>query len=100
MASTNQINKVVESIVVFGGDLIILNLCLSLLLFLWKKAFINLPFSCTVSFMMASLTLLLSGLFRSWEGFGTVGDSCRSARITCVEEHYSLFYLLGMYYDF
>ena len=55
MASTNQINKVVESIVVLG-DLIILNLCLSLLLFFWKKAFINLPFSCTVSFMMASLT--------------------------------------------
>ena len=97
MASTNQINKVVESIVVLG-DLIILNLCLSLLLFFWKKAFINLPFSCTVSFMMASLTLCYLACFgsrgRVWD------DSCRSARITCIEEHYSLFYLLGMYYDF
>lgn len=73
MASTNQINKVVESIVVLG-DLIILNLCLSLLLFFWKKAFINLPFSCTVSFMMAfsysSAIWLVSDLVG---GFGTVG---------------------------
>ena len=56
MASTNQINKVVESIAVLG-DLIILNLCLFQLLFFWKKAFMYLPFSCTVSFMMTSLSL-------------------------------------------
>lgn len=37
MALTNQINKVVESIAVVG-DLFVLNLCLFLLLFLWKKA--------------------------------------------------------------
>lgn len=36
MASTNQINKVVELIVVLG-DLIILNFCLFLLLFYWEK---------------------------------------------------------------
>ena len=34
MASTNQINKVVELIVVLG-DLLILNFCLFLLLFFW-----------------------------------------------------------------
>lgn len=56
MASTNQINKVVESIAVLG-DLIILNLCLFQLLFFWEKAFMYLPFSCTVSFMMTSLSL-------------------------------------------
>ena len=56
MASTNQINKVVESIAVLG-DLIILNLCLFQLLFFWKKASMYLPFSCTVSFMMTSLSL-------------------------------------------
>lgn len=43
MASTNQINKVVELIVVLG-DLIILNFCLFLLLFYWEKAFNSLPF--------------------------------------------------------
>lgn len=77
MASTNQINKVVESIVVLG-DLIILNLCLSLLLFFWKKAFINLPFSCTVSFMMASLTLCYLACFgsrgRVWDSRGIRAD--------------------------
>ncbi len=56
MASTNQINKVVELIVVLG-DLIILNFCLFLLLFFWEKAFNSLPFSCTVSLMMTSLSL-------------------------------------------
>ena len=56
MASTNQINKVVELIVVLG-DLLILNFCLFLLLFFWKKAFNSLPFSCTVSLMMTSLSL-------------------------------------------
>ena len=56
MASTNQINKVVESIAVLG-DLLILNLCLFQLLFFWKKAFMYFPFSCTVSFMMTSLSL-------------------------------------------
>ena len=56
MASTNQINKVVESMAVLG-DLIILNLCLFQLLFFWEKAFMYLPFSCTVSFMMTSLSL-------------------------------------------
>ncbi len=39
MASTNQINKVVELIAVLG-DLIILNLCLFLLLFYWENVFI------------------------------------------------------------
>ena len=77
MASTNQINKVVESIVVLG-DLIILNLCLFLLLFFWKKAFINLPFSCTVSFMMASLTLCYLACFgsrgRVWDSRGIRAD--------------------------
>ena len=56
MASTNQINKVVELIVVLG-DLIILNFCLFLLLFYWEKAFNSLPFSCTASLMMTSLSL-------------------------------------------
>lgn len=56
MASTNQINKVVELIVVLG-DLIILNFCLFLLLFLLGKAFNSLPFSCTASLMMTSLSL-------------------------------------------
>ena len=56
MASTNQINKVVELIAVLG-DLIILNFCLLQLLFFWEKAFIYLPFSCTISMMMTSLSL-------------------------------------------
>ena len=56
MASTNQINKVVELIAVLG-DLIILNFCLLQLLFFWEKAFIYLPFSCTISLMMTSLSL-------------------------------------------
>ena len=38
MASTNQINKVVELIAVLG-DLIILNFSLFLLLFYWKNVF-------------------------------------------------------------
>lgn len=56
MASTNQINKVVELIVVLG-DLIILNCCLFLLLFFWEESFMNFPFSCTASLMMTSLSL-------------------------------------------
>lgn len=56
MASTNQINKVVEFIAVLG-DLIILNLCLFGLLLFWKKVFMYLPFSCTASLMMTSLSL-------------------------------------------
>ena len=39
MASTNQINKVVEFIAVLG-DLIILNLCSFLLLFYWENVYI------------------------------------------------------------
>ena len=72
MASTNQINKVVESIVVLG-DLIILNLCLSLLLFFWKKAFINwFDAVFLYCFFYDGFSYsLLSGLFRiSWEGLG------------------------------
>ena len=57
MASTNQINKVVEFIAVLG-DLIILNFCLFLLTFLLGKCIqCILPFSCTVSLMMTSLSL-------------------------------------------
>ena len=56
MASTNQINKVVELIVVFG-DLIILNFSLFLLLLFWEKAFVYSPFSGTASLMMTSLSL-------------------------------------------
>ena len=56
MASANQINKVVEFIAVLG-DLIILNLCLFGLLLFWKSAFMYLPFSCTASLMMTSLSL-------------------------------------------
>ena len=56
MASTNQINKVVELIVVLG-DLIILNFCLFQLLSFWEKIFIYSPFSCTASLMMTSLSL-------------------------------------------
>ena len=56
MASTNQINKIVELIAVLG-DLIILNFSLYQFLFFWKKVFIYLPFSCTASFMMTSLSL-------------------------------------------
>lgn len=43
MASTNQINKIVELIAVLG-DLIILNFSLYQFLFFWKKVFIYLPF--------------------------------------------------------
>ena len=56
MASTNQINKVVELIAVLG-DLIILNFSLFQLLLFWEKASIYSPFSCTVSLMMTSLSL-------------------------------------------
>lgn len=58
MASTNQINKVVELIVVLG-DLIILNFCLFQLLFFWGKVLMYQypPFSCTASLMMTSLSL-------------------------------------------
>ncbi|MCS2582595.1 undecaprenyl-phosphate glucose phosphotransferase [Bacteroides sp. BFG-551] len=56
MASTNQINKVVELIAVLG-DLIILNFSLFLLLFLWEKLFMYSAFSCTTSLMMTSLSL-------------------------------------------
>ena len=56
MASTNQINKVVELIVVLG-DLVILNFCLFQFLFFWEKASIDLPFSGTASLMMTSLSL-------------------------------------------
>lgn len=56
MASANQINKVVEFIAVLG-DLIILNLCLFGLLLFGKRAFMYLPFSCTASLMMTSLSL-------------------------------------------
>ena len=56
MASTNQINKVVELIVVLG-DLIILNFSLFLLLLFWEKAFVYSPFSGTASLMMTSLSL-------------------------------------------
>ena len=56
MASANQINKVVELIAVLG-DLIILNFCLFQFLFFWEKVSIYSPFSCTASFMMASLSL-------------------------------------------
>lgn len=77
MASTNQINKVVESIAVLG-DLIILNLCLFILLFFWKKVFIYLPFSCTVSFMMTSLSLCYLACSRSrgrvWDSRGIRPD--------------------------
>ena len=56
MASTNQINKVVELIAVLG-DLIILNFSLLLLLFYWKNVFMYSAFSCTTSLMMTSLSL-------------------------------------------
>lgn len=56
MVSTSQINKVVELIAVLG-DLIFLNLSLFLLLFFWEKGFDYLPFSCTSSLMMGSLSL-------------------------------------------
>ena len=56
MASTNQINKVVELIAVLG-DLIILNFSLFLLLFYWKNVFMYSTFSCTTSLMMTSLSL-------------------------------------------
>ncbi|WP_287767020.1 undecaprenyl-phosphate glucose phosphotransferase [Bacteroides sp.] len=56
MASTNQINKVVELIVVLG-DLVILNFCLFQFLFFWEKASIDLPFSGTASLMMTYLSL-------------------------------------------
>ena len=56
MASTNQINKVVEFIAVLG-DLVILNLCLLQFLFFWENVFIYSPFSCTTSLMMTSLSL-------------------------------------------
>lgn len=56
MLSTSQINKIVELITVLG-DLLILNLCLFFLLFFWEKAFITSPFSCTVSWIMVSLSL-------------------------------------------
>ncbi len=56
MASTNQINKVVELIAVLG-DLIILNFSLFLLLFYWKNVFMYSAFSCTTSLMMTSLSL-------------------------------------------
>ena len=56
MVSTNQINRVVELIAVLG-DLIILNFSLFQLLFFWEKVVMNLPFSCTASPMMTSLSL-------------------------------------------
>lgn len=56
MASTNQINKVVEFIAVLG-DLIILNFSLFLLLFYWKNVVMYSAFSCTTSLMMTSLSL-------------------------------------------
>ena len=51
-----QINKFIEFIAVLG-DLIILNLVLFSLLFFWEEAFVSLPFSCRVSWMMTSLSL-------------------------------------------
>lgn len=56
MVSTNQINKVVELIAVLG-DLIILNFSLFQLLSIWERAYAYLPFSCTASLMMTSLSL-------------------------------------------
>lgn len=56
MASTNQINKVVELIAVLG-DLIILNFSLFFLFLFWEKTFRYSPFSCTASLMMTSLSL-------------------------------------------
>ena len=56
MVSTNQINRVVELIAVLG-DLIILNFSLFQLLSFWEKVVMNLPFSCTASLMMTSLSL-------------------------------------------
>ena len=56
VSTTSQINKFIEFIVVLG-DLIILNLVLSFLLFFWEEAFVSLPFSCRVSWMMTSLSL-------------------------------------------
>ena len=56
VSTTSQINKFIEFIAVLG-DLIILNLVLSFLLFFWEEAFVSLPFSCRVSWMMTSLSL-------------------------------------------
>lgn len=71
MASTNQINKVVELIAVLG-DLVILNISLFQCLFFWEKAFMYPypPFSCTASLMMTSLSLCYLACFvsrgRAW----------------------------------
>ena len=56
VSTTSQINKFIECIAVLG-DLIILNLVLFFLLFFWEEAFVSLPFSCRVSWMMTSLSL-------------------------------------------
>lgn len=56
VSTTSQINKFIEFIAVLG-DLIILNLVLFSLLFFWEEAFVSLPFSCRVSWMMTSLSL-------------------------------------------
>ncbi len=86
VSTTSQINKFIEFIVVLG-DLIILNLVLSFLLFL-GGSFVSLPFSCRVSdddFVKS----LLSGLFGPRGEFGIVGNSPRPTSVARVEEYYS-----------
>ncbi len=74
----SQINKFIEFIAVLG-DLIILNLVLFFLLFSFgKKLLLSLPFSCTVSFMMTSLSLCYLACSRSrgrvWDSRGIRPD--------------------------
>lgn len=70
-STTSQINKIVEFIAVLG-DLIILNLVLFFLLLFWEEAFVSLPFSCRVSWMMTSLSLCYlvcpASYGRAWNG--------------------------------
>lgn len=74
ISTTSQINKFIAVL----GDLIILNLILFFLLFFWEEAFVSLPFSCRVSWMMTSLSLCYlacsSSRGRVWDSRGIRPD--------------------------
>ena len=85
ISTTSQINKFIEFIAVLG-DLIILNLVLFSLLFFWEEAFVSLPFSCRVSWMMTSLSLCYLACSgsrgRVWDSRGIRPDPQKFVRYT------------------
>lgn len=100
VSTTSQINKFIEFIAVLG-DLIILNLVLSFLLFFWEEAFVSLPFSCRVSWMMTSLSLCYLACSgsrgRVWDSRGIRPDQLV---LRVLKNIIAFFHLLGMYHDF